>query len=144
MSLLVCLVLLQSEPVLWLKENPGFTSQEVYEQLTKNPRFVLYGDGTVVYRNDKREYFRVKLSDEEKKVLLKSVEDKGFMKMKPPPPQGPIADDSASETLGMKLGNQKNELTFPCDLNAKHKDLKWIRDQLYSYRHDKAEKIEKP
>ncbi len=147
---LAAFLFLQDQPVLALWENPGFSSEEVREELAKRPRFALYADGTVVFRRGLKKYFKVKLDEKAAKPLIQEALDAGLLEMTekefpgvkmPPPP------DSSSQDLEFRRKEKSNRLTLPHWIHQTEKlfpndkkmaALKKLRDKLAAFNDESA------
>lgn len=102
------------ELVLALHQYPGHTTPEYARKITAHPRFALWGNRIAVWRNNKFEYYAVKLSEEEMKDLLKKALKDDMLKLEKPDMTGmPQIADAGRSALEIKLGRKHNRVNLP-------------------------------
>ena len=137
--------------LLWLEETVGYVPVDLAERAHKYPlRFALFEDGTLVYRNDRFQHFKVQLTSREVETLLGEVVDTGFLELAAlfeNPEQSLVVLDGGSETVGVRWQGRARTVvlaggarflarTYPG--NPRIRTAKGVRDRLAEYRHPRA------
>lgn len=143
---------------MWLKKIPGFTTAEWRTKISAHPRWALYKNRVVIWRDDKFNYYRVKLQVFEQVRLIRKLKKLGIHKL--------TADeirkreltwvrivDAGSDEIGIDFKGASNKIDLGGPIrfyagrypdNEPLQRLKKIHDLLFDFRHRRARPYKLP
>lgn len=108
-------------PVLWLKEVAGYVPVEMADLYHRYPyRLLLTADGTLTYRNDRFDRWRVQLTPAERDALFEHARATGILDIDRrllPPDSVAMVLDAGGEELGYFDGKRRTEIEFTASTN---------------------------